>query len=118
MYNNITQYDYERVSYRPDSNHDSFKIVTGEWSGTVITYGEVLVTEPLSGEEPILKFQYQIEETPLDPTVLENNVDFNNHLGEILKNIIETALQENNFAIGEQPDGTESTNDDTEESNQ
>lgn len=117
MHNNITQYDYERISFRPDSNHDSFKIVTGEWSGTVITYGEVLVTEPLDNEEPILKFQYQIEETPLDFTVLENNPDFNNHLGEILKNIIETALQENNFAIGEQPDGIESTNNNFKESN-
>jgi hypothetical protein len=116
MRTNLSQYDYQRVEQRAD-NHDSFKLVTGEWSGTVITFGEVAVQHKLDGSPPKLNFQYQIEETPLDPKELEANVDFNEYIGDILVHVIEEALEENNFAIGEQPDGTESTNDNTEEFN-
>ena len=118
MYNNITQYDYDQISYHEGTNHDSFKIKTGRYSGTVVTFGEIAVTQPLDGEtEAKLKFQYQIEETALNPDELKTDADFNTYVGDMLTHIIETAIEENNFAIGEQPDGTESTNNNTKESN-
>ena len=43
--------------------------------------------------------------------------DFNNYVGDLLTHIIEAAIEDNNFAIGEQPDGTESTNNNSKESN-
>ena len=117
MYNNITQYDYDQISYHEGTNHDSFKIRTGRYSGTVITYGEIAIQEQMDGSDPKLKFQYQIDESPLDVDELKIDADFNNYVGDMLTHIIETAIEENNFAIGEQPDGTESTNNNTKESN-
>ena len=116
MRTSLSQYDYERVEYRKD-NHDSFKLVTGEWTGTIVTFGEVAVQHKLDGSPPKLNFQYQIEETALNPDELKTDADFNTYVGDMLTHIIETAIEENNFAIGEQPDGTESTNNNSEESN-
>jgi len=45
MYNNISQYDYDQIEYHKGTNHDSFKIKTGRFSGTVITFGESLRKE-------------------------------------------------------------------------
>lgn len=117
MYNALSYHDYERIEYRQGSNHDSFKLVTGQWAGTIVTFGEVAVQHKLDGTPPKLNFQYQIEETPLDAKELEKDVDFNEYIGDILVHVIEQALEENNFAIGEKPNGTESTNDDIEELN-
>ena len=115
MYNSLTYHDYERIEFRKGSNHDSFKLLTGQWAGTIITFGEVAVKHNLGGEPPKLNFQYQIEETPLDPDELEKDVDFNEYLGDVLVHVIEQAIEENNFAIGEKPNGTESTDNNTEE---
>jgi len=118
MYNNITQYDYDQIEYHKGTNHDSFKIKTGQYSGTVITYGEIAIQEQMDGSNPKLKFQYQIEEAPTNPDELKSDAEFNNYVGDMLTHIIESAIEDNNFAIGEQPDGTESTNNNSEESNQ
>jgi len=118
MYNNITQYDYDQIEYHKGTNHDSFKIKTGQYSGTVITYGEIAIQEQMDGSDPKLKFQYQIDESPLNGDELKSDAEFNNYVGDMLTHIIESAIEDNNFAIGEQPDGTESTNNNSEESNQ
>ena len=115
MYNNISQYDYERIEYLKNSNHDSFKILTGQYTGTIVTYGEVAIQETLDGSEPTLQFQFQIEETPLDPDELHKDKNFHTYLGDMLQSIIQEALNENNFAIGDKPNGTEFTNNNSEE---
>lgn len=115
MYNNITEYDYERVSHIPNSNHDSFKIVSGRYTGTIVTYGEVAIQEKLDGSDPVLKFQYQIEETPLDADELKDSTEFNTYVGDILQHVLTKALEDNNFAIGDKPDGTEFTDNNSEE---
>ena len=119
MYNTISQYDYEQITYHEETNHDSFKIVTGQYTGTIVTYGEIAITEPLDGTtEATLKFQYQIDESPLDAEELKLDAEFNNYVGDMLTHIIESAIEENNFAIGDDPNGTESTNNNTKESSQ
>lgn len=118
MYNNISQYDYQQITYHEGTNHDSFKIITGQYSGTIITYGEIAITEPLDGQsEATLKFQYQIDETPLDADELKIDSEFNNYVGDLLTHVIDSAVKENNFKIGDNPNGTESTNDNIEELN-
>ena len=117
MYNNISQYDYDRIEFREGTNHDSFKIKTGAYSGTIVTFGEIALHEQMDGSDPKLKFQYQIEESALDADELKDDVDFNNYIGDMLTSIISKALDENNFAIGGNPDGTESTNNNSKESN-
>ena len=116
MYN-ISEYDYDRIEFREGTNHDSFKIKTGAYSGTIVTYGEIAVHQQLDGSSPKLKFQYQIEDTPLNADELKDSRDFNNYVGDMLTSIISKALDENNFTIGGNPDGTESTNNNFEESN-
>lgn len=119
MYNTISQYDYEQITYHEGTNHDSFKIITGQYTGTIVTFGEIAITEPLDGEtEAKLKFQYQIDDSPLNPEELKTDAEFNVYVGDLLTHIIETAIEENNFAIGDDPNGTESTNNNTEESSQ
>ena len=117
MMYNITEYDYERIEFHKNINHDSFKIKTGMYSGTIITYGEIAIHEQLDGSPPKLKFQYQIDHTPLDANTLKDEYEFNTYVGDMLTHIIEKALEENNFAIGELPNGTKSTNNNFEESN-
>lgn len=113
--NNITEYDYDRIEYHVGKNHDSFKIRTGTYSGTIVTYGEIAIHEQLDGSPPKLKFQYQIDQTPLDADELKNDYEFNTYVGDMLTHIISKALDENNFAIGEKPNGTKSTNNNIEE---
>ena len=71
MMYNITEYDYDRIEFHKGTNHDSFKITTGAYSGTIITYGEIAIREQLDGSPPQLKFQYQIDYTPLNADELK-----------------------------------------------
>lgn len=104
MYN-ISIHDYERIEFMKDSNHDSFKIRTGKYAGTVVTYGKIAVTEPTDPgvDEATLSFEYVINKAPagIDETFLESDSDFNNYLGDLLQTVIVEALDNDNYAIGD-----------------
>lgn len=119
VYNNITENDYERIEYLQETHnidHDSFRLLTGKWAGVIVTYGEIALQKPMSGDEAKLKFNYMVNEhNGFDHDELSKDPDFNNYLGDMLSHIIETALDDNEFLIG---DKDAAANDNTEESNQ
>lgn len=105
MMYNISKYDYERVSVRENSDHDSFKILTGQFAGTIVTFGRLSMeeinnntTDQLEGR---LSFEYEIEKTPLELTELQESPAFENYLGDMLMHIIEDAFENGNYKIGE-----------------
>jgi|GEM_PF-2398237 hypothetical protein len=108
VYNSITKYDYERISYIENSDHDSFKILNGKYSGTILTYGKIALTEPTTtdSDEATLSYEFNINETPLDGDLSES-VEFQNYAGDMLQVIIEEALEEKHH-IGEKPVDTNS----------
>ena len=89
----VSVYDYQMINFREDS-HTSFKIINGPYSGTIITYGRVGLTEPTSGDidEAKLSFEYTIEETPLKESEIDTS-DLHEYLGDMLIRIIEESLE-------------------------
>jgi hypothetical protein len=91
-----------------DSDHDSFKIVTGRYSGTIVTYGKIALTEPTDPDkDAVLSFEYTVNESNLDIEETESP-EFRNYLGDMLQVVILESLEEKNFAIGEKPSDTNS----------
>jgi hypothetical protein len=110
MYNRISKYDYAQISYMKESDHDSIKILTGEYAGTVVTYGKICLTEPTLEDpdaEIIFSYEYVVNESNLDTKTLESD-EFKTYLGDMLQVIILEALEHNNFAIGVKPVDTNS----------
>lgn len=104
MYNNtITENDYEQMSYIEDAEYDSFKLLTGQYAGVIFTFGEMSITEPLNeSEDATLKFEYVINKVHPDFDDLEKDSNFNNHLGNILSFVLDNALNDGDFRIGEE----------------
>jgi len=110
MYN-ISAVDYNRVMIHDD--HDSICITTGKYAGTIITYHKVHLIESTDGKDPILSFSYDVEESENESDELVSN-DFKMYLGELIEHILWSAVQDDNFKIGNinasNPDTTKSIN--------
>jgi hypothetical protein len=110
----VTRFDYERIDSKqnnvedePDS--DSFKIVSGKYSGTIVRYGSVSITEPLDGDtDAKLNFNFIIDHSNIDKDELNDSKEFNTYMGDMLVNIIQTSIEEMKE--------TDVTNDNTEKS--
>ena len=105
MYN-ISRYDYERVSFKEDSDHDSFKILTGQFAGTIVTFGRLSLEEINNNNntkelEGRLSFEYEIEKSPMERLELQESPAFENYLGDMLTHIIETAFEDGQYKIGD-----------------
>lgn len=96
--NNISSADFERVQIKDD--HDSIKIITGRFSGTIVTYNYVQLTEPSDeSSDAILSFTYDVEYSENDVNDLGSN-DFTTYLGELIEYILWASIEEKNFKIG------------------
>lgn len=110
MMYNISSVDYDIVSIL--DNHDSVKIITGPYSGTIITYDRVSLTEPTSGNESAkLSFRYVVNESYLDEEELSSS-EFIQYLGELLEYILWSSIEKENFKVGK----INASNDDSKES--
>ena len=63
------------------------KILSGKYIDTVYQYGKVKFEEEKDGAI-YLQFVYNVLETPLVKEELEKDMDFKNHIGDILVNIM------------------------------
>jgi hypothetical protein len=63
------------------------KILSGKYIDTVYQYGKVKFEEEKDGAI-YLQFVYNVLETPLVKGDLEKDMDFRNHIGDILVNIM------------------------------
>lgn len=78
----------------------SIKILRGKFKDTIFTYGKVSIHE--DGKNATLRFDYRIEESPLDIKSLEGNKKFKNMMGDILTSI----LSEKDIRIGSDDERT------------
>jgi hypothetical protein len=92
----------ERVDYvlveKPSSEFYSIKLLTGNWTGVIYTYGTVSIKEDKANDTAVLQFQFKIDECPeeIDSDSLMTNESFKNYIGDILSSI----LEQNEYKIG------------------
>lgn len=92
----------ERVDYvlveKPSSEFYSIKLLTGNWTGVIYTYGTVSIKEDKENDVAVLEFQFKIDECPeaIDSDSLMANEPFKNYIGDILSSI----LEQNEYKIG------------------
>lgn len=124
----------EKIDYsfaeRDDVENWVVHIKSGKWKETYVTFGKVTI-QPPEGEtwesleeksdgvdlEPVLSYNYGIIESPFDPEELIKDPEFNNHIGDLLSQIIQESFDKGDYKIGDK-DASESRNDNPEESDQ
>lgn len=97
---------YIQFVEKGDSELYSLKVVHGPYTGVIYTYGKVAIGGTV--EEPIVKFDFTINEVPKGKkkTKLEKSKTFKNFMGDILITLIEEKVND------------ESTEADTQESDE
>lgn len=79
--------DFNYVIPESEDTTVGVKLLTGEYSNTVYQYGKVKFEEEKDGAI-YLQFVYNVMETPLEKDVLEKDMNFKNHIGDILVSIM------------------------------
>ena len=86
------QYEFVDELYKEDSTIP-IRLTTDRYNGTIIRYDNLHMTEVYDDEdEATLKFEYEFIENPSE--IVDNDPMFNNHIGDILVNIIINTLNE------------------------
>ena len=79
--------DFNYVIPESEDTTVGVKLLTGEYSDTVYQYGKVKFEEEKDGAI-YLQFVYNVMETPLEKDALEKDMNFKNHIGDILVSIM------------------------------
>ena len=91
------QYEFVDELYKEDSTIP-IRLTTDRYNGTIIRYDKIHMTEVYDDEdEATLKFEYEFIENPSE--IVDNDPMFNNHIGDILVNIIINTLNERKMRI-------------------
>lgn len=85
--------DYTFILPEEEKTTTLIRLLNGNFADTVFQYGKVAFDEQDNGDV-FLKFIYNIVETPLNKEELENNIDFKNHIGDILVTIISNNINQ------------------------
>lgn len=96
-----------------DDDYLHVKITDEPYKDTVYQYGKVRVGEENSDGSVSLSFDYDIHEGDKS---LEGNIEFENHIGNILVDVITKSLDTGDYRIGDKDDSTVDSNDNSEES--
>lgn len=83
--------DFNYVIPETEDTTVGIKLLTGQYTDTVYQYGKVKFNEEKDGAI-YLQFVYNILETPHDKEFLETDMDFKNHIGDILVSIMSENL--------------------------
>ena len=95
MSHNITENDYGFVE-NPESDFYGIKLKSGKWKNVIVIYGKVSIKESSETGYATLQFTYNIQDTSnFQHDELENDENFKNHLGDILRHIIESKEETN-----------------------
>lgn len=99
--------DFNYVIPESEDTTVGVKLLTGEYSNTVYQYGKVKFEEEKDGAI-YLQFVYNVMETPLEKDVLEKDMNFKNHIGDILvsimsKNMDKGTIDETGTNYSEEP---------------
>jgi hypothetical protein len=101
MSHKITESDYS-FAEKPDSPMYSVKLKSGGFYGVIVTYGKVSLKASEDNDIATLSFQFKVDEAPAPHNIveLEKSEDFNNHLGDILSHIIQSAFDSGKYKFG------------------
>lgn len=110
----ITNDDYSYAEHESITDRWVVHLKTGPYKDTYVVYGSVKIVESEYGEEPTLKFLYDVIDTPtyLDEADLVQDEEFMNHIGDILTHILNSAFESGDYRLG---DKDEPRNNDTKE---
>jgi hypothetical protein len=98
--------DYTYVLSENDKNAVHIKLLTGEFKDTIFKYGKVGIDE--KEDNAYLQFDFDVIESPIKK--VSKQLEFRNHIGDLLMNIIMSKLDMEEGYIDE------NRTDDTEES--
>jgi hypothetical protein len=105
----ITSDDYTFME-NPMSENWAVHIKTGPWEGVQYAYGKIGLRENPDQEGATLQFNYAIlDACDFEEDVLKCDNDFNNHIGDILSHILDDAIQNDKFRLGNN-ERTDATN--------
>jgi hypothetical protein len=79
--------DFNYVIPETEDTTVGIKLLSGQYADTVYQYGKVKFNEEKDGAI-YLQFVYNILETQHDKKFLETDMDFKNHIGDILVSIM------------------------------
>lgn len=86
--------DYVFKNAKDDSGLMNIKLVSGEYVGVEYRYGKVSVEEDKESDKAYLLFEFDVID-PAENDLLEENMDFKNHIGVILQNIMMKSIETN-----------------------
>lgn len=86
--------DYVFKNAKDDSGLMNIKLVSGEYVGVEYRYGKVSVEEDKESDKAYLSFEFDVID-PAENDLLEENMDFKNHIGVILQNIMMKSIETN-----------------------
>jgi hypothetical protein len=100
--------DWEYIIPEDKGTTIHLRLLSGKYIDTVYQYGKVKFEEVPEGDV-YLKFVYNVIETPLNVKELEESLDFKNHIGDVLvnimsKNIVEGKIDEIGTDYSEESD--------------
>jgi hypothetical protein len=83
--------DFNYVIPESEETTVGIKLLSGKYVDTIYQYGKVKFNEEKDGAI-YLQFVYNILESPLEKDSLETDIDFKNHIGDILVSIMSENL--------------------------
>lgn len=86
--------DYIFKNAEDDSGLMNIKLASGDYEGVEYRYGKVSVEEDEENDQAYLSFEFDVID-PGENSLLEENIDFKNHIGNILQNIMMKSLDTN-----------------------
>jgi len=79
--------DFNYIISETEGTTVSIKLILGEYADIIYQYGKVKFEEEKDGAI-YLQFVYNIIESPVEKKILENDMGFRNHIGDILVSIM------------------------------
>nr|QMP83360.1 MAG: hypothetical protein [Caudoviricetes sp.] len=83
-------------------NNVKITLLKGDFSGVVYSYGKVSVEEDEENDKAYLNFDFDIEDNN-DIEGIEKNIDFKNHIGDVLTSIVLSQAVKSEGAIFNEP---------------
>jgi hypothetical protein len=99
--NNLTYKDYVLIE-NPNEDFYGIELKTGKWQGVRYIYGKVSIKESPELDTATMSFSYTITDSTekYEEAELIGDINFKNHLGDILNHCIQDSLDNKKAEIG------------------
>lgn len=93
--------DYEFVPNEENAEHWNIRILTGNYSESVIAFGHIKLNDnTIDDQSSEMSFNFDVISTP-DTDLSVDDIDFQSYAGDMLISIIESSLQNHEAIIKE-----------------